>query len=542
CSFLAHEKVRQARSGHRGHVSAATHSLEAGCSLLLHEKAANFLRDLKIFRDAAVYMPVSRLIGKIFDTTRYPAHVANMPGGSVRQANLRLLLERAIEFEATSLRGLFHFTRYIERLIEAGGLSAAASPVQIDDAVRLMSIHKSKGLEFPVVICAFLAKRFNTEDERLPIILHSDLGVGPYYINTALRTRANTLARAALARLTRRENLSEELRCLYVATTRAQERLILTGRANATSMQKWTDNLSASAYLDWIMPCVLDDSAQEFFEIREHRGEGLFDRSQTLSRTPRPDRADCRHAGSSGSAPLQKNLHCENSNQNPLPQSHKNALPSKLSISEIKRLYDITPDSSFREELSPSFEPPEFLAGDKTGGVTAARLGSAMHVVTEHIDFVRHRTREKIEELLRELLAKNFLNIEEFEAIERGKIEKLIYSPIGERLKKASEQGRIFRETPFVLALDASKLYGDTGAGEKILVHGIIDCHFEEDEKIVLIDFKNDFIPHGTELNEWAKKHRTQLEIYKEALEKSTDTAVSEVLLYSFARGCDVRM
>ncbi|MCL1877981.1 MAG: UvrD-helicase domain-containing protein, partial [Defluviitaleaceae bacterium] len=165
-------------------------------------KAKSFLRDLNIFRDAAIYMPVSRLIGMIFDTTRYPAHVANMPGGAVRQANLRLLLERAIEFEATSLRGLFHFVRYIERLIEAGGLSAATETEQINDSVRLMSIHKSKGLEFPVVICAFLAKRFNTEDERLPLILHSDLGIGPYYINTVLRTRANTLARTALASLT----------------------------------------------------------------------------------------------------------------------------------------------------------------------------------------------------------------------------------------------------------------------------------------------------------------------------------------------------
>ncbi|MCL1877265.1 MAG: PD-(D/E)XK nuclease family protein, partial [Defluviitaleaceae bacterium] len=215
-------------------------------------------------------------------------------------------------------------------------------------------------------------------------------------------------------------------------------------------------------------------------------------------------------------------------------------LPSKLSISEIRRLYDITPDSSFQEEPPPTFEPPEFIRG--AAGVTEAQLGSAMHVIVEHIDFEKHVTQEKIVEFLGELVAKNLLKSDVAEAVDCGKIEELVNSKLGERMRNAAECDRLFREVPFVLALEASKLYGENGGQEKILVHGIIDCHFEEEGKIVLVDFKNDFIPHGTELDEWAKKHRTQLEIYKEALEKSSEQAVDEVLLYSFSRSAAVRM
>ena len=544
------EAVTGFEGGHREHMPAAEHSLEAMTDLggesdgdsasesesALSAKLSRFFFDLENFRNAAVYMPVSRLIGFIFDTTNYPAHVANMPGGATRQANLRLLSERATDFESLSLHGLFHFVRYIERLIDAGGLSAAAAePVQVENAVRLMSIHKSKGLEFPVVICAFLAKRFNTEDERLPMILHSSLGVGPYYIDTLLRTRANTLARTALSRLTRRENLSEELRCLYVAATRAEERLILTGRATATSEARWLDSLSALSYLDWIMPCVLNDDDGKFFEVRWHRGRVSEPAKNFNAEISQGEISDESFEEGSGET-FSKVSPEKPSSERP----SSSLLPSKLSISEIRRLYDITPDSSFREEPPPIFDAPEFIRGAR--GVTAARLGSIMHVVVEHIDFERHAGREGVDLLVRELVAKNFLDEEEAAAVERNKIEAFVSSPLGNRMKAAAKAGTLYREVPFVFALGAEKLYGDAGAGENILVHGIIDCWFEEEGRVVVADFKNDLIPKGVPLEQWAERHRTQLEIYREALGKATERTVSEVLLYSFARRSAVRL
>ncbi|MCL2262228.1 MAG: PD-(D/E)XK nuclease family protein, partial [Defluviitaleaceae bacterium] len=213
------------------------------------------------------------------------------------------------------------------------------------------------------------------------------------------------------------------------------------------------------------------------------------------------------------------------------------SLPSKLSISEIKRLYDITPDSSFREEATrPVFEPPAFIKAEE--GITAVQMGSALHKITEMIDYARHRTVEAIEELIAELVEKNLITAEEAAAIEREKIKQLTDSPLGERLRKAAASEKLYRETPFVLALPAEQLYTEAeNAGEKILVHGIIDCHFEENGKMILLDFKSDRIPPAVSLSEWAQNHRVQLKIYEQALAEATKTEVSETLLYSFYCG-----
>ncbi|MCL2217262.1 MAG: UvrD-helicase domain-containing protein, partial [Defluviitaleaceae bacterium] len=517
----------------------------------LAAKAQSFLLDLENWRAASVYLPVSRLIGLIYDSTRYPAFVGSTTGGAIRQANLRLLLERAIEFEETGLKGLFHFIRYIERLGESGNVSSASEPhdKNTGDRVRLMTIHKSKGLEFPVVICGFLAKQFNLEDERRPVILHSEMGVGPYYVNSVLRTRSNTLARFSLARMTRRENLSEELRCLYVAMTRAKEILILTGRAKnlQASMEKWEDyanqcvlplyyRLGVKSYLDWLMPCLIGEKNEALFRINIRRIEEI-PTPTVLPKKPGEEP----EAQESPRIPMLK------------PHIAAHALPSKLSISEIKRLYDITPDSTpFTERgdashhsintagkspafEAPSFEPPAFIQAES--GVTPMGMGSALHVITEAIDYHTHTTQDAIKELIADLTEKNLLDPEDAAAIDTAKILQLTNSPLADRLRRAE---KIYRETPFVLAIPAEKLYPgimQEQSQESILVHGIIDCHFEEDGQIVLLDFKSDNIPRGMTLSQWGENHRVQLEIYKQALAKATQTEVKEVLLYSFSRG-----
>jgi ATP-dependent helicase/nuclease subunit A len=203
-------------------------------------------------------------------------------------------------------------------------------------------------------------------------------------------------------------------------------------------------------------------------------------------------------------------------------------LPSKLSISEIKRLYDITPDSSVPESEAapPIFEPPKFLSDE--GGLTAAKIGSALHKIIEHIDLVGG----DVEGLISDLAGKNILSVEEAEAISREKIKNFLASPLAGRMRMAESEKKLFRETPFVLQIPAVQVFAEARGDEKILVHGIIDCYFEENGKIVLVDFKSDRIKGDA--NEWAKKHATQLKIYKQALQKATKLEVCEVLLYSF--------
>jgi len=466
-----------------------------------------FLRDLESWREAALHLPISRLIGLIYNSTRYPSHVLKLPGGAIRQANLRLLLERAIEFEETSLRGLFHFVNYIERLYESGtktsGALAEPSPSP-DGRVRIMTIHKSKGLEFPVVICAFLGKIFNTDDTRQPVILHSELGVGPYYVNSEQRTRANTLARFSLSRLSARENLSEEMRCLYVALTRAKELLVLTARhknlERAIEKLPTYNRSTARSFLDWMLPCLFgeENEPQEIFRIRKHKVSDLQP-GNALGRAK------------------------DGTNFNTLtPHMVEEAIPSKLSISEIKRMYNQTPDSTspMDDFDAPLFNPPTFI--QKDSAPTAMQVGSAMHTVIEYLDFSAGEA--QIDGLIARLQAKNLLDEDSAALVNRHWLTTLLNSDLAARMSKSP---KIYRETPFIMALPAEDMY-QNAAGEEVLVHGIVDCFFEEDGELVLVDYKSDANP---------QRHVTQLEIYKKAIENSMAMVVKEVLIYSFALG-----
>ena len=511
------------------------------------QKTHRFLSHLAKWRKAARHLPISRLIGMIYEDTQYPSHAAGLPGGEIREANLRLLLARAIEYEETSFKSLFHFIHYIERLYDtdsADRVAGGAAPAEdLNNRVRLMSIHKSKGLEFPVVIAAFLGKRFNVDDERQPIILHGEEGLGPKYVNLKKRTRAKTLAHYGLARLTRRENLSEELRCLYVALTRAKELLILTGRVKnlAKSMEKWTDaaaqpNINPSVfyrqnagnYLDWVMPCLLrhesaaallDDEIltpkeirthPSSFDIRIHHGLMQFDAPALEKPAPPPYEPI--------SLP---------------PTANISPLPSKLSITEIKRLYasDMSPDSTPHIDPSPTFEPPAFMRADEC--ITPMKIGSALHAIVEHMDFNKHTTPTSIDELISELVEKNLLTQEAATAIDRRKILNLANSQIAGRIRAAKE---VHREALFVMAIPAAEIYPDIpNSEESILVHGIIDCYFEENGQLVLVDFKSE--NPGPNPNAWAETHRIQLQIYKKAIAEATAKTVKEVILYSFSTG-----
>ena len=501
-------------------------------------KAEKFLRCLESMRQASIFMPVSRLISHIYDLTSYPAYAVT----GAQAANFRLLTQVAVQFGETGRSGLFQFNLYLDKLDAAGKLSSSAETAPGGDYVRLMTIHKSKGLEFPVVFVSFLAKQFNVADLRSSVILHPKYGIGPYFVDTTLRTRANTLARFSLSKLTHYQNLSEEMRCLYVAMTRAEDLLVLTGRVKdlKKSMQKWKDGVaampggvvpayylkSAKCFLDWLMPCLITDGQEAVgfdhpagFKVRFHTKNS----------------SESGHEG-----------YVTSTEKNPPPEyiepyaKTSFAYPSKLSISEIKRLYDISPDSTVvTGEMRLSFELPAFYQQQKK--LSFAEIGQAVHVILEHIDYYAHTTLEKMVELVIRLSEENYASKEALKAVDISRILHFVNSALGDRIRAAKQ---VYRETPFVLNVPSSRLPLGKGGetDEKILVHGIIDCYFVEDGKIVLVDFKNDRIPDNMKPDDWAKTHAVQLGIYKEALEKSIDVEVAEVLLYSFHLGREVAL
>lgn len=244
--------------------SAILQYTQEGSDEELRRKLAEFLDQLSVYRSMVNYVPIHEIIQSVIHNTGYYYYVSAMPGGDRRKANIDMLISQAVRFEKGSYSGLFHFIRYMEKLhkYEVDFGEATTSGEQ-DDTIRIMSIHKSKGLEFPIVFVAGMSKQFNTQDLRSSIVLHSDLGVGPEYVDSKLRTKVPTLLKKVIQKKVQIENLGEELRVLYVAMTRAKEKLIMTGYLKsleeiAGKEFSFFELTSAKSYTDWVLPAMLN--------------------------------------------------------------------------------------------------------------------------------------------------------------------------------------------------------------------------------------------------------------------------------------------
>ncbi|MDR2749778.1 MAG: helicase-exonuclease AddAB subunit AddA, partial [Clostridiales bacterium] len=415
-------------------------------------KLEKFKKDLDSWRDEAVFVPVSDLISKVFMDTGYYAMAGAMPGGTLRQANLRTLIKKSAEFEKTDFRGLMQFLRYMERLQASGADLRSSEGTRLgaegSGCVRIMTIHKSKGLEFPVVFVSMLGRKFNTMDEANPIILHQELGFGPVRFNTDLRTKTNTLPHFALAKKTRVENLSEELRILYVAATRAKEKLVFTGCVTKISekREKWTsvacsDSLvlpehyrtKCSCFLDFLAPCLARHKSgvelvssylgdPELPALKGHPAE--FDVRIVEGIALRKAEHSFRQAAAKKLEAL-KGMD-KDSNLSGKRELIEQALwwnypfyshlgiPSKVSISEMKRRYysETTEDSEpYDKTLAIHFGLPAFLKEGRE--VTGIERGTAIHTVMERLDVWKHRDLKSLHELCKELIAQNILTPEE---------------------------------------------------------------------------------------------------------------------------------
>ena len=564
------EVAKSGRTVEEGEETSAGES--AGEETELSQKADTFLQRIGHYRDLTPFTSIRDLLQRILDDHDYLNYVTALPAGSKRRANVEMLLTKASAFEKTSYFGLFHFIRYMEQLEKYDVDYGEADTLDENaDVVRIMSIHKSKGLEFPVVFVSGLSKRFNMQDANQSLIVDMDLGVAVDYVDSVRRIKNKTLRRAVLSAKMKEDNLAEELRVLYVALTRAREKLILTSvlekaeekweLSQMTGQEKLTylDFCEAGSYMDFLLPILpktgiavktlrMEDLAAE--ELGEQLRMG--DRREELQRVA--DGEVLLPGDPEENERKLSKLRERFAYQYPHPGLQK--LYTKTTVSELK----IAAMAEKDEEAFHTFEEKEVVPyipafRREQEKVSGAVRGSAFHRVMELLDFTyvfvesglfekcpgdyeTYRKRldaERLQKRLEEFLQRETVSLrltEEYaKAVSLPKILNFLEQELAYRMWRAQEQGLLYREQPFVLGIDAKRLDPDLPEGEKVLIQGIIDVFFIEDGEIVLLDYKTDVIDSLEAL--W-NRYNVQIQYYEEALTKLMQMPVKERILYSF--------
>ena len=530
-----------AGEGESGEGSVGYGSGSNGADASLREKCCSFLAFLNRYREYAVYLPIHKLMEQFLEETGYLYTVSALPGGVQRRINVEMLLTRAESFEKTSYSGLFHFIRYMEQLekydIDYGETGASDENA---DVVRIMSIHKSKGLEFPVCFVSGLSKRFNRQDSAAPVLMDMDLGLAIDWVDPTARIRHTTLKKNVLARKLNADSMGEELRVLYVALTRAEEKLILTGTCKEDKLPQ-EDAVQgaygysalrlqeASSYYDLVLPAwqsvgrrLQICTQEELLQAELVRASLGYNSRQKLFEE-------------AGKEPEAAELAlCERLQK---PYAHENlaGLFVKTTVSELKK-EGMQEEAAEGLELFPEEEVvpylPQFVR-EQEETVSGTTRGSAYHRLLEIFPFEWQETwtAEKIRTVIEECKADRRLSEEYAAAINVYKIRAFLQTPLAARMAKAARSNRLHREQPFVLGLSANRLNTDFPEDETVLIQGIIDVYLEEEDGIVLADYKTDLVKDPKEL---ILRYRVQLDYYEEALVRLTGKCVKEKLIYSF--------
>ncbi|MBS5986269.1 helicase-exonuclease AddAB subunit AddA [Clostridium sp.] len=540
---------------------------EFDCEKELVEKCNIFLERLNVWRKKSIYTPIDEFIWYLYTDTAYYGYVGAMPNGVLRQANLRILFQRAKQYEQTSFKGLFNFINFINKLRKSSGDMGSAKVLgENEDVVRIMSIHKSKGLEFPVVFVCGSGKQFNLMDLNNNILYHEELGFGPELVDLDKRVSYPTLPKEAIKQRIRLETLSEEVRILYVAFTRAKEKLIITGAVNG--LEKWitkccnaaaldkdiilpSEVLKGKSYLDWIGMSICKHRDGE--SLRELVGVNDISIKDDLSTwsvktwTKSDLIVDKKNSDVDeiNEENLLINFDCSSVDkeiERRLDFRYKfresTLIKSNFSVSELKKknfeqIPVIDTEELFKEDICNI--KPKFLQEER--GLTGAEKGTAMHFVMQKVDLSRVNTVEEIKEQLKEFVDMELLSKEEYRVISPYKIKKFFVSKLGERMLRAYNRGdRVYRELPFYTEIDVHRIDPDLPKeveGDKVRLQGVIDSFFYEEDEVILLDYKTDYVEQGNE-EELINKYKMQIQYYKEALEKITKTKIKECYLYSF--------
>lgn len=525
----------------------------------LRNKLENCLSVMEKIREIVPYTPMHELLQRVLDDTGYEMYMSAMPGGIQRKANIDMLMERAKAFESTSYKGLFHFVRYMEQLqkyeVDYGEANVEEEQA---DTVRLMTIHKSKGLEFPVVFVAGMGKRFNMQDINSRVVLNSKFGVGLEVVDLKQRTKRASLLKKTIRQEEKLDSLGEELRVLYVAYTRAKEKLIITGtmsnlekkQAEYESVQEESDmkfdflRLSkATTYWDFVLPAVLRAPRSvplrlkvlNMYDIIAGQAE-----TQVKSQIERSVLEDW-DTERVYDEEMHENLRNQFAYRYPYENSQTRKL--KFSVSELKkRIY--LQESGEMEDSEPLYEEtelqpilPKFM--EEEVPLTGASRGTAYHRALELLNFAEDYDTEKLKNCLRKFTEDGKMTDEMRKAVCIRDFLKFLQTDSGKRMQACAKQNRLFKEQPFVLGVPATDLWKEEEEGELVLVQGIIDVYFEEEDGLVVLDYKTDRVRESRELVE---RYHGQLDYYARALEQATGKTVKEKIIYSVTLGEEIHL
>ena len=503
--------------------------------------AIRFLSMLNRLRYQSTDLGPVDMVERVMEELDLYAVCCAMPDGDSHLRRLSALIQMAEVFQNSDEYGLHHFILWLRNLERRG--QEPAGGAEGGDAVQILSIHKSKGLEFPVVFCSGLGRGFNRQDTRSTVLVHPVLGLGPRVTDPVQKTEYPSAARRAVELRLNRETLSEEMRLLYVAMTRARERLILTACVKKTDeLLEQTGQLlapagsglppsgkipasllqNASCPLQWILPALVYDHA--FTLTYGQQADALTEQ--------RRDHEDEGNADPELMTLLEHNLDWQ------YPYALAEQIPSKVTPTELKH-WSEEPDE---ETVSTAPKAPTKTAvrlpnPEKT--LTAAQRGSAMHLVLQHIPFTLTGSEEEISGEIERLVRQNFLTREEADSVAPERIQAFFECSLGRRLIHATHCWKEFR---FSLLNDAIEIFPDAAPGDSVLLQGVVDCCFEEDGELVLLDYKTDRIESEETLLQRIESYRPQLNAYKKALERIFRKPVKEQYLYFLDIGKEVRL
>lgn len=519
----------------------------------LFKKLRDFDRMLLNYREKAAYLSIHELLYDLYEETGYLDYISTMPAGEVRRANLTMLVEKASAYEKTSYTGLFHFIRYIENLKKYNTDYGEASLAGEENTVRIMSIHKSKGLEFPIVFLAGMGKKFNKQDAYGKILIDPDLGIGTDYLNVESRVKAPTLKKHVLKRKMELNSMGEELRVLYVAMTRAKEKLVMTGvdRYLDKKLERFSEIprvdgqipftilSTADSYLDWMLMSlsgkyssteILTEEGQDTgnLVVKELSVSGLVGQEIERQASKKLWKKSLLSLDTSRIYDQAFAEEIKAAFTYRYPFADDIGLHTKLSVSELKK------QGQFTDEEESEFLPtiPDFLMEEKkeekAGG---AFRGTAYHRVLELLDFGKVRTKEELHGAIESFRKEQRMDNESISLLSEGLLLTFLQSPLGQRLAAASREGRLKKEQQFVVGIPARDM--DVGeSDERILVQGIIDAYMEEEDGLVLVDYKTDYVKAGEE-KVLLDRYQAQMEYYRRALEQITGKRVKEKVIYS---------
>lgn len=501
----------------------------------LNSKIDNVIYYLEKWKQEEKYLPLDELIWQIYVDTNLINIVGLMPNGAIRQANLKMLFEKAKQFENASFKGLFNFINFIDRLKNNNGdLSSAKLIGENENVIRIMSIHKSKGLEFPVVFLCGTGKSFNMRDLNEDILLHQDMGIGPKLIDFERRIEYDTLAKEAIKLKIKLETLSEEQRILYVALTRAKEKLIITGiskdlekdfKQKRELLQIYNENMNIidyklvkkyKTYLDWLELVYLKNE-NKITDIATLYTYTKTDLEKELNNKEQEKLNNIKEKIFENTKDLKDTENIKEILNWKYRYKKSSEIPTKTAVTRLQA------EEDKKIELT---EIPKFMGKEKK--ITPAEKGTLMHLCIQRLNEKQTYTKETIKQMIQSLVLKEIITTTEADAINIDTLYKYTKSALWNDLSKAKE---IHKEQPFYINIPAKEIYENIETDENILVQGIIDLYYiSEDNKLILIDYKTDYVKKPEEL---INKYKTQLSIYKKALENSLNRRVDETYIFS---------